>query len=124
MIRSDAELRQYWLKPLARGTQRRFPPDPADEEAAEEWFFEELRQMAERLAATAHLGPPPDKDDRSIAERLAAMLYLPMTKPSASERRRRLRSGSRANRAGHRFVPSRRKIAGRPGSAPCSCNGS
>ena len=30
------------------------------------------------MVATAHLGPPPDKDDRSIAERLAAVLYLPM----------------------------------------------
>ena len=70
MIRSDTELRQYWLKLLREEYTRRFPPDPADEEAAEEWYFEELRQMAVRMAATAHLGPPPDKDDRSIAERL------------------------------------------------------
>ena len=74
--------RRDWLKgidaELARRRSSADDEEKAAEEAAKERLFEGLRQMAERMAATAHLGPPPDKDDRSIAERLAAVLYLPM----------------------------------------------
>jgi hypothetical protein len=40
------------------------------------WFLEELQQMAERLAATAHLCPI-TINDMSIIEKLACRYFLP-----------------------------------------------
>jgi hypothetical protein len=51
--------------------------------AAREAFEAELRAMAERLAAT---GGPMRREDASIAERLAALLYLPQSDETEAAR--------------------------------------
>jgi hypothetical protein len=48
----------------------------ADGDAAREQFLAELRQMAQRFAAAAHLYPL-SIDDMSIAEKLACRWFLP-----------------------------------------------
>jgi hypothetical protein len=64
------------LATLERERQRRTDKD---------WqqLLGKMQDMAERLAATAHLGPP-RTDDLSIAEHMAIALYLPV---SDAERR-------------------------------------
>jgi hypothetical protein len=55
-----------------RGNRRQARADEALER-----LLNELQEMAERLTATAHLGPP-RTDDLSIAEHMTTALFLPV----------------------------------------------
>jgi hypothetical protein len=60
---------------LARRTAR-VAWETGEDERARQWFFDTLRQIAERFAAAAHLQPL-QIDDMSVAEKLACRLFLP-----------------------------------------------
>jgi hypothetical protein len=76
---TDIEQRGEWLALLEAELARRAARTEREADESErqrEAFIEELRQMAARIAATAHLHPV-RTDDMSIAEMLACRFFLP-----------------------------------------------